>query len=306
MDCGVPSRTSGILTDDIRKRIDRIRTENFEIFNPSRYSAPAAIAQVPDFSNGAVGSRIPDNKVWQKYLKYYPITNFLLEIVANPDLGDDQKYIQPMHSTYIQPVRQGHFSIKDIIICMKEIFEHDVKYADLRIVPYSLTKILFVAFHSNTIGGHLNVYRTYQWICQRHFWSSMYQYCKRMCKACPGCSLSNITQNRCADLVYIFPIDAPMRILFVDIYDAGTEINFDGTKHYLIGTCGMTYFGIYEPTAEKNLSAFTSALMKIWLRFGFSHTILVDKDRNFLAFFLRLLHSLTSTFMSYPVKIMIK
>ena len=76
-----------------------------------------------------------------------------------------------------------------------------------------------------------------------------------------------------------------MPVLFVDIYAAGTEINFDGTKHYLIGACGMTSFGIYEPTYEQNESAFDSALMNIWLRFGFSHTIMVDKDSKFLVVF---------------------
>ena len=106
-----------------------------------------------------------------------------------------------------------------------------------------------------------------------------------MCKACPVCSLYNTTQNICADLVYSFPIDSPMQVLFVDIYASGTEINFDEKKHYLIGACGMTYFGIYEPTAEQNEYAFDSALMKIWLRFGFSHTIVVDKDSKFIGVF---------------------
>ena len=81
---------------------------------------------MPDLTNVSVGSRIPDNKVWQKALKDYPITNLLLEIVANTDLGDDQKYIQPLHSVYRQPVRQGHLSTKDGIL-MKEMFENDVK-----------------------------------------------------------------------------------------------------------------------------------------------------------------------------------
>ena len=76
-----------------------------------------------------------------------------------------------------------------------------------------------------------------------------------------------------------------MPVLFVDIYAAGTEINFDGTKHYLIGACVMTSFGIYEPTYEQNASAFDSSFMNIWLRFGFSHTIMVDKDSKFLVVF---------------------
>ena len=85
------------------------------------------------------------------------MNNLFLEIVANPALGDDQKYIQPLHSIYRQPVRKGHFSTKDGIIFIREIFENDVKYVDLCIVTYSLINIIFVAFHANPIVGHLNM-----------------------------------------------------------------------------------------------------------------------------------------------------
>ena len=71
----------------------------------------------------------------------------------------------------------------------------------------------------------------------------------------------------------------------VEINAAGAELNFEGTKHYLIACCGMTSFAICELTAEPNAAAFVSALMKIWLRFGFSHTLVVDKDSKFLGVF---------------------
>ena len=109
----------------------------------------------------------------------------------------------------------------------------------------------------------------------------MFTYVKRMCNACSGSSLSNLTKNRSADLVYSFPIDAPMRVLFVDIYAAGAEFNFQGTKHYLLCVDGMTSFASCEDTPEQNLRVFAAALMKVWLRFGFSHTIVVDKDSKF-------------------------
>ena len=189
--------------------------------------------------------------VRQKAFKNDPITNLLLKIVANPDLGDEKKYIQPLHSVYRQPARQGHFSINDNIIFIREIFDNDVKYINLRIVPSSQTKIIHVVFHVNPIGWHINVYRTYHRIRQRYFWTGMYQYCKCMYKVFSGYSLSNITQNRCADLVYSFPIKAPMQVLFVNICASGTEINFDVTKHYLIAACGMNSFGICKPQRKK-------------------------------------------------------
>jgi hypothetical protein len=168
---------------------------------------------------------------------------------------------------------------------MKEIFPDDVKYVELRIVPSSLYNIIFVAFHANPIGAHLDPYRTHHRIRQRYFWPGMYQYIRKMCRACPSCTLKNITKNRCSDLVYSFPIDAPMRVLFVDIYTAGSEFSFEGSKHYLIAACRMTSFAICEATVEQNSKVFAAALMKIWLRFGFSHTIVVDKDSKFLGKF---------------------
>ena len=67
-----------------------------------------------------------------------------------------------------------------------------------------------------------------------------------MIRACPGCSLSNLTRHQAANLVYSFPIDAPIQGLFIDIYAAGAEANFDGTKHYLIAADDMTSFAFTQ------------------------------------------------------------
>ena len=69
------------------KRLETIRNDNFDFHHPSRYAAPAAIAQVLAFTNGAVGSRIPGNSSWRQALHDDPVINLLLDIVANPALG---------------------------------------------------------------------------------------------------------------------------------------------------------------------------------------------------------------------------
>ena len=75
----------------------------------------------------------------------------------------------------------------------------------------------------NPIGGHLNAYRTYHHhrVRQYFFGQACLMYKKNVCQFCPGCSLSNITKNKSADLVYSFPNEAPVRVLFVDIYAIG-------------------------------------------------------------------------------------
>jgi len=232
-----------------------------------------------------MGSRIPDCAAWSKALGEDPMTELLMDMVSSPALSESEASVRLLHHIYHQPARQGQFSIRDGILYMKEVFQNDTKYVELRIVPASLVNIVFVAFHVNPDGGHLRAYRTYHRIRQQYFRPHMFQYIKKMCKTCPECSLANLTRNRSSNLVYSFPIDAPMRVMFVDIYAAGAEFNFLRTKHYLIAACRMTAFAVCEDTAEANSTAFAQVMMKVWLRFGFSPMIVVDKASTFLSVF---------------------
>jgi len=285
LDCGVPYKTATLLLESVLNRLDSIRAENFELLDPSQHCAPAAPAIIPAYVSGAIGSTLPDNDIWRKSLLADPMTASLIEIASNPSLAEEKTRIDRLHSIYRMPARRGHFTVENGILYMREHLAGDTKFVRLQIVPSSLCNAIFIAFHANPIGGHLNAFRTFHRIRQRFFWPGMYQYVKRLIASCPGCCQSNNTQKRSADLVYSFPIDAPMLVLMVDIYMAGADINFEGNKYYLVAACGMTAFAICEPTPTQNAATFAAALMRIWLRFGFSHTIVVDKDSKFLGVF---------------------
>ena len=62
--------------------------------------------------------------------------------------------------------------------------------------------------------------------------------------------MSNITGHCLTNVVYAFTVDAPMCVLHANIYLAGADFNFDGTKHYLGTANGMIAFGICEPTPK--------------------------------------------------------
>jgi hypothetical protein len=113
----------------------------------------------------------------------------------------------------------------------------------------------------------------------------MYSYIKRMCSACPGCALANPTKGRSCELVYNFLIEAPFLVLHVDTYSAGAHPGFEGSDVYLIACCGMCTFGALEPIASPNATMFALAIMKIQLRYGLCHTIVLDKDSKFLGAF---------------------
>jgi hypothetical protein len=158
-------------------------------------------------------------------------------------------------------------------------------YTRLQLVPKEFYNILFVAFHSNPLGNHLNAYWTLHCLRLRFYWPGMYSYIKQMCQACPGCALANPTKSKSCELVFNFPIKAPFLVLHVDAYSAGVHTSFKGSHVYLAACCGMCTFGALEPISGANATLFASAIMKIQLRFGFCHTIVLDKDSKFFGVF---------------------
>jgi hypothetical protein len=113
----------------------------------------------------------------------------------------------------------------------------------------------------------------------------MYSYIKRMCSACPGCALANPTKGRSCELVYNFPIKAPFLVLHDDAYLAGAHSGFEGSDVYLVTCCSMCTFGAFEPVTSPNATTFALAIMKIQLRYGLCHTIVLNKDSKFYSVF---------------------
>jgi hypothetical protein len=88
-------------------------------------------------------------------------------------------------------------------------------------------------------------------------------------------------RGQSCELIYSFPIEAPMMVLHVDGYQAGKESRIKGSTHYLISCCSMCTFAAIEPISHANSTTYVSAIMKIILCYGFCHTIVLDRDSNF-------------------------
>ncbi len=101
-----------------------------------------------------------------------------------------------------------------------------------------------------------------------------------MCHACPGCALLNLTHDQSSELVNGFPIKALFLVIHFDAYSAGKHSDFEGSKVYLIGCCGMCRFACMEPVTNPSATTFVSAIMKIHLRYSFCHTSILDKNSN--------------------------
>ncbi len=73
-----------------------------------------------------------------------------------------------------------------------------------------------------------------------------------------------------------------MKVIHIDRYAASKQQGFEGSKIFLDACCGMCIFATVETVTYASAKTFASAIMKIMLRYGTSHTVVLDKDSKFL------------------------
>jgi hypothetical protein len=66
--------------------------------------------------------------------------------------------------------------------------------------------------------------------------------------------------------------------LHINGYSVGKQAGFKGSETYLIACCGMCTFAAMEPIINPSANTFTLAIMKIIMRYGFCHTVVLNKD----------------------------
>ncbi len=103
-----------------------------------------------------------------------------------------------------------------------------------------------------------------------------------MCSAHPGCALANPTKGGSCELVYYFPIKVPFLLLHVDAYLAEAHSGFKRSHVYHVACCGMCTFGTLKHVPGANATMFASAIKKIQLQYGLCHTVVLDKDSEFV------------------------
>ena len=88
----------------------------------------------------------------------------LFTLVNNPGkISMDS--LEEVHYCYRQPLRSSHIAIEDEMLVYCEPIQGSSSYTQLQILLSDLRNILFVAFHTNPIGGRLNAYRMLHRLC---------------------------------------------------------------------------------------------------------------------------------------------
>jgi hypothetical protein len=278
LDASMPGRTSSWLFDQVHSHLLYLRNANCEVFSPNQFAAPAATIQT--LVNGTICTRLPSRERWVQAYTNDTELCAVRDLALNPSKINNKALANVNHN-YRGPLRQSLIFVENDMLILHEPIVGKSLFTRLQLVPSELMNIIFIAFHTNPIGGHLNAYRTFHHLRLRFYWPGMYSYVKRMFQACPGCALANPTRGKSSELVYNFPIEAPFLVMFFDAYSAGKHSSFEGSECYLIGCCGMCSFACMEPITRASATTFASAIMRILLRYGFCHTVVLDKDSKF-------------------------
>jgi hypothetical protein len=219
LDAAIPGCTSAHIFDQLLSRLVCIRDANCSIFSPNQYAAPAVCAQA--FLNSAVGIKLPDKDQWIKAYSHDPVMQSILGFIKQPGtISNKALEASGIDYKYRAALQHSCILLEDGILIYRKPLAGLSSYACLQLVLAEFFNILFVAFHTNPIGGHFNTYHTLHCMRLWFYWPGMFKYIKGMCRACPGCTLANPTHSKSAKLVYHFSIKAPMMVLYIDGYSA--------------------------------------------------------------------------------------
>ncbi len=189
MDASMPAQTFTWVFQQVHSQLVFLRNLNYEMLSPNQFPAPAATIQT--LVNGTNCTCLPLREWWLRAYDNNVELCIVCKLVLNPSLICNKRLSEVNHN-YRGPLRQSQILIKDGMLILHKPICSSTLYTRLQLVPQEMYNILFIAFHTNAIGRHLNVYHAHR-LRLRFYWPAMYAYAKQMCSACPGCALPILT-----------------------------------------------------------------------------------------------------------------
>ncbi len=157
LDASMPSKMSAWLFEQVHSHLVNLRDSNSEVFLTNQFAAPAATIQT--LVNGATCTCLPLQERWLEAYHNDVELSAVHNLVLNPSLICNQSLSKINHN-YCGPLRQLLISVEDDMLILKEPIGGTLSYMHLQLVPRELFNVLFVAFHTNVMGSHLNAYQT--------------------------------------------------------------------------------------------------------------------------------------------------
>eukprot|EP00978_Attheya_sp_CCMP212_P003452 scaffold7141_cov56-Attheya_sp.AAC.2 len=171
---------------------------------------------IPAFLNGIINDELPSEKAWEHAYIRDPSTKKIINMLKKPFLITTDE-LTKVHSSFRGPIRESQVKMIDGRLCFFEPVANSTKAIKLIIVPKDLYHHIFACFHSNPLGGHYSLYYILHRILLRYTWPGLYSWLKRQILSCAVCVLRDGVATPSLELLYSFPIDAPMFTVHADL-----------------------------------------------------------------------------------------
>jgi hypothetical protein len=194
--------------------------------------------------------------------------------------------ILSLHSAYRDYVRQDRLSLVDRKLVVFQPVQNNTEMIMLIIVPASLRRDIFSAYHATPATGHMGIYKTLHRIRLRFFWPHNRKDITDWVLQCPHCLASNGAVSRNSELVFSWPLCCPFYILHVDLWAPGDIANYRGETYLLNAMCDLTGFVLVSATS--NITAHDLArlfVQNVLLKIGFCGVVVVDDGSTFKGLF---------------------
>ncbi len=157
LDASMPGRTLAWLFKQIHSHLMYLHNSNSKVFLPNQFAVPAAT--IKTLISSAICTRLPSRECWVQVYANNSKLCAVRELALNQLLISTQALSKVNHN-FCRPLRQSLISVEDNMLILWEPISSSDSYMRLTLVPRELYNIVFIAFHTNPTGGHLNAYRT--------------------------------------------------------------------------------------------------------------------------------------------------
>jgi len=152
LDASMPGRTSSWLFDQVHSHLLYLRDANCEVFSPNQFAAPAATIQT--LVNGTICTHLPSRERWVQAYTNDTELCAVRDLALNPSKINNKALANVNHN-YCGPLRQSLIFVENDMLILHEPIVGTSSYTRLQLVPSELMNIIFIAFHTNPIGGQL-------------------------------------------------------------------------------------------------------------------------------------------------------
>jgi hypothetical protein len=149
----MPGRTSSWIFDQVHSYLEYLRNANSEIFLPNQFAAPAATIQI--LVNDAICTRLPSREQWVQAYANDTELCAVRDLVLNPSKITNKLLANTNHN-YHGPLHQSLIVVENDMLFLHKPIIGTSSFTRLQLVPLKLMNIIFIVFHTNPIGGHLN------------------------------------------------------------------------------------------------------------------------------------------------------